>query len=97
MSCGLPCVVSTHGHGGLIRDGHTGLTVDPSSVEAIGVAIRRVLTHQAWAGQLGDTARAEVLAHYDLWSLMAEEMRILQAVAGNSFMPLSPLPVQSLP
>lgn len=89
MACAKPCVVASGGHGGLIEDGRTGISVDPHDVAAMGAAIRRVLTHRAWAQRLGEAASAEVLAKYDLWTLMAEEMRVLQAVAENSCVPAS--------
>lgn len=84
MSCGLPCVASNvGGNRTVIVDGHTGLLVDPGDAGALADAIDRVLTDRALARRLGEAARKEVVARYDLRSALEREIELLRALGAR--------------
>jgi glycosyltransferase involved in cell wall biosynthesis len=85
MSCGLPCVASDVGGNRAILAGRgAGLLFDPGDAGALAAAIERVLTHEAFARDLGERARAEVAERYDLAGLVAREIALLKQVASGA-------------
>jgi glycosyltransferase involved in cell wall biosynthesis len=82
MAAGVPCVASDcEGNRSLVSDGRTGLLFDPRRVEALTAALERVLGDSALAGALATAGRAQVLARYDLATLVGTEIALLQRVA----------------
>jgi glycosyltransferase involved in cell wall biosynthesis len=82
MSCGVPCVASdVGGNRATVRDGHTGLLVDPADPGAMADAIDRVLTDPELAQRLGEMARQEVVEHYDLGSTVGHEVELLRRLS----------------
>jgi glycosyltransferase involved in cell wall biosynthesis len=52
--------------GGLVKDGHTGLVVEPGNAHALSAAIDRLLADEALRGRLGAAARGAVSGYtYD--------------------------------
>ena len=62
MASGLPCVASRLPGvtDDIVADGETGLLVEPHDVDALGLALTRVLTDRALAAALGRAARLAV-------------------------------------
>jgi len=88
MSCGVPCVASDVGGNRAILAGReAGLLVDPGDEGALAAAIERVLTHEAFARDLGERARAEILGRYDLGALVAREIALLKRIASPAAAP----------
>jgi glycogen synthase len=82
MSCGVPCVVSdVNGNRAIVSDGETGLLFDPHDASALAARLEHVLAREDEARRLGERARAEVLARYDLATLVGREIALLRAVA----------------
>lgn len=77
MATGRP-VVATRSGGPqeIVEDGKTGLLVPPSNAEALADAIRHLLTHPAYAAQLGQNARLRVERDFSL-RRMVQEYEIL--------------------
>lgn len=83
MSSGLACIASNvGGNRTIIADGDSGLLVDPQDPGALAERLERLLTQELYARALGERARAEVLARYDLAALVAGEIALLRRVAG---------------
>jgi glycosyltransferase involved in cell wall biosynthesis len=66
--------------GGLVRDGDTGLVVEPGDAHALSAAIDRLLADQALRNRLGAAARAEV-SGYTYEAMVAAFDRALAAAA----------------
>ena len=65
MAAGLPVVASAVGGLlDLIEHGRTGLLIEPGNPTALADALRRLLTNQAAAAQIGEQARAQVHQRY---------------------------------
>ena len=81
MSCGLPCVASDlPSLRNVIRDGETGLLVSLRP-EAVSAAIERLVADRKLADSLGQAARAEVQARFDLPQILNQEVGGLLALA----------------
>ena len=59
----------------VIRDGHTGLLVEPSDPEGLAAAVRRVLEDDALREKLASAAQASVYPRYDAATLCATMRR----------------------
>ena len=82
MSSGLPCVASdVGGNRAILADGETGLLFDPGDPGGLAERLERVLGQEDFARGLGERARAEVVARYDLATLVAREIELLQRLA----------------
>jgi glycosyltransferase involved in cell wall biosynthesis len=85
MACGTPGVCSTAG--GMpefVRPGETGLVVPWGDPEALGNALREIVSQPAWAERLGMAARTDVEQRHT-WDAVAQ--RALQAYRGGGAMP----------
>lgn len=83
MACGLPCVASdVGGNRAILRDGDTGLLFEPRDVGALAERLHAVLAQPALAARLGQRARAEAVARYDLGRLVEAEIALLRRVGG---------------
>ena len=84
MACGLPCIVSNRGGNlSLVQDGVTGLHFDPDRPGELAERLRRVRDDRALAARLGNAARAEAVARYDLGALVDREIALLRDVARD--------------
>lgn len=82
MACGVPCVTSDcAGNRSLVTDGRTGLLFDPHEPRHLADCLDRVLKDPALARRLAETARAEIVARYDLRALVEREIALVQGVA----------------
>lgn len=82
MSSGLPCIASdVGGNRAILADGETGLLFDPRDPGALAERLERVLGQDDYARRLGEHARAEVVARYDLVALVEREIELLRRVA----------------
>jgi glycosyltransferase involved in cell wall biosynthesis len=85
MACGVPCVASDcAGNRSLVTDGRTGLLFDPHAPRALADRLARVLDDPGLARRLAETARAEVVARYDLRALVRREVALVCRVAEGS-------------
>lgn len=78
-ACGLPVIVGRSG--GLaeaVRDGETGLVVDPEDPAAVAAALRRVLDDQLFARRLGQAARKAVETTYN-WNRVVRDLRAIES------------------
>jgi glycosyltransferase involved in cell wall biosynthesis len=83
MSCGLPCIASDIvANRSVLADGDAGLLFDPHDAGALAARLEQVYGQRRLADELGQRARGRVLAHYDLATLVAREIELLQRVAG---------------
>lgn len=83
MSSGLPCVASNvGGNRAIIAHGESGLLFEPGDPGALAERLERVLGQERYARALGARARAEIVAHYDLATLVAAEIALLRRLAG---------------
>jgi glycosyltransferase involved in cell wall biosynthesis len=84
MSAGLPCVVADNeGTRSLVTPGTTGLVFDASRPDELAACLDRVLGDAGLARRLGEAARTEVVARYDLAALVAREIALLRDVVGS--------------
>ncbi|MCC6670878.1 MAG: glycosyltransferase family 4 protein [Planctomycetes bacterium] len=80
MALGLPVVTTAvSGIPEVVRDGDTGLLVDPADAAALAEALRSVLTDPGRAAAIGARARAEVHATQDATRSAAELLRRIRA------------------
>jgi phosphatidylinositol alpha-1,6-mannosyltransferase len=80
-ACGLPVVAGRSG--GLaeaIRDGETGLVVDPDDASAVAGALTRLLGDQLLARRLGQAGRKAVETYYN-WDRVIRDLREIQTQA----------------
>jgi glycosyltransferase involved in cell wall biosynthesis len=83
MSCGVPCIASDIvANRSVLADGDAGLLFDPHDAGALAARLEQVYGQRRLADELGQRARGRVLAHYDLATLIAREIELLQRVAG---------------
>ncbi len=65
MSCGLPCVVSDiEANVQLVQDGVEGRLVPVGAVEAIGAALRELLTNEQMRWKMGQAARRKIVDNF---------------------------------
>jgi glycosyltransferase involved in cell wall biosynthesis len=85
MACGVPCVASDCvGNRSLVTDGRTGLLFDPHDAKQLADCLDRLIKDPALGRRLADTARAEVVARYDLRALVEREIALVRQVATGS-------------
>jgi glycosyltransferase involved in cell wall biosynthesis len=85
MACGVPCVASDCvGNRSLVTDGRTGLLFDPHDAKQLADCLERLIKDPALGRRLADTARAEVVARYDLRALVEREIALVRQVATGS-------------
>jgi len=85
MACGVPCVASDcAGNRSLVTHERTGLLFDPHQPRDLAHCLDRILKDPSLARRLADTARAEVVARYDLRALVAREIVLVRQVATGS-------------
>jgi len=85
MACGVPCVASNcAGNRSLVTHERTGLLFDPKHPRDLKDCLDRVLKDPALGRRLADTARAEVVARYDLRALVEREIALVRRVATES-------------
>ena len=85
MACGVPCVASDClGNRSLVTDGRTGLLFDPHDAKQLADCLERLIKDPALGRRLADTARAEVVARYDLRVLVEREIALVRQVATGS-------------
>ncbi|HUM16459.1 MAG TPA: glycosyltransferase family 4 protein [Candidatus Nitrosotalea sp.] len=84
MACGVPCVASDcAGNRSLVTDGRTGLLFDPHQPKQLAACLERLLTEPGLGPRLAETARAEIVARYDLRALVEREVALVRRVAGG--------------
>src|SRR5437660_3453253 len=74
-ACGLPVIAGQSG--GLaeaIKDGDTGFVVEPTDVDAVTVALQRLLADQLLARRVGQAARQAVESYYN-WDRVVRDLR----------------------
>jgi len=85
MACGVPCVASDCvGNRSLVTDGRTGLLFDPHDAKDLADRLGRLIKDPALGRRLADTARAEIVARYDLRALVEREIALVRQVATGS-------------
>ncbi|MFI5324614.1 MAG: glycosyltransferase family 4 protein [Candidatus Rokuibacteriota bacterium] len=85
MACGVPCVASNcAGNRSLVTHERTGLLFDPHEPRDLAHCLDRILKDPALGRRLADTARAEVVARYDLRALVEREIALVRQVATGS-------------
>lgn len=85
MACGVPCVASNcAGNRSLVTHERTGLLFDPRQPRELKDCLERVLKDPALGRRLAETARAEVVARYDLRGLVEREIALVRQVATGS-------------
>ena len=73
-ACGLPVVAArTGGIPDAVREGETGLLVDPTGPEPAATAVARLLDDRTLARRLGDAGRLAVESYYN-WDRVTSEM-----------------------
>ncbi|HXZ04531.1 MAG TPA: glycosyltransferase, partial [Ktedonobacteraceae bacterium] len=73
MACGLPCVATkVSGSEDIINDGVNGLLIEPEQPVALARALQRIIENTDLALQLSLEARATVLNHYQLFTIIKE-------------------------
>ncbi|HET7340868.1 MAG TPA: glycosyltransferase family 4 protein [Methylomirabilota bacterium] len=95
MAAGVPCLASNcEGNRSLVSDGVTGLLFDPRRPDALAAGLERVLADRSLAHGLAAAGRAQVVARYDLATLVGIEIALLQRVArgGVAAAPLAAAP-----
>jgi len=84
MSAGLPCLVADNeGTRSLVTHDATGLVFDPGKPDELAAGLDRVLGDPALCRRLGEAARAEIVARYDLRTLVDREIALLRDVASR--------------
>lgn len=78
-ACGLPVIAGRSGGvAEAVKEGETGLIVDPEDTEEIAAAIRRLLDDQLLARRLGQAGRKAVESHYN-WDRVIRDLREIEA------------------
>src|SRR5690348_2294395 len=78
-ACGLPVIAGRSG--GLaeaVKDGETGLVVDPHDAEAVAAALARLVSDQLLARRLGQAGRKQVETLYN-WDRVVSDLRAIEA------------------
>ena len=78
-ACGLPVIAGQSG--GLaeaIKDGDTGFVVEPTDVDAVTVALQRLLADQLLARRVGQAARKAVESYYN-WDRVVRDLREIES------------------
>lgn len=80
-ACGLPVIAGQSGGvAEAVRDGETGLVVDPEHVDAVVGALARLLNDQLLARRLGQGGRKSVETYYN-WDRVISDLREIEAQA----------------
>lgn len=78
-ACGLPVIAGLSGGvAEAVKDGETGLIVDPEEPEAVAAALSRLLDDQLLARRLGQAGRKSVETHYN-WDRVIRDLREIEA------------------
>ena len=78
-ACGVPVIAGNSG--GLpeaVKDGETGLIVEPDNLDAVAEALERLLTDQLLARRLGQAGRKAVETSYN-WDRVIRDLREIEA------------------
>jgi phosphatidyl-myo-inositol dimannoside synthase len=82
-ACGLPVIAArTGGIPDAVRDGETGVLVDPGDVGQVEAAVSRVLDDPALASRLGQAGRRAVETFYN-WNRVAADLEQIGREAGK--------------
>jgi phosphatidylinositol alpha-1,6-mannosyltransferase len=82
-ACGVPVVAArTGGIPDAVREGETGLLVDPSQAKPAATAVARLLDDRALARNLGDGGRRAVESYYN-WDRVTSEMIAIGQELGS--------------
>jgi phosphatidyl-myo-inositol dimannoside synthase len=82
-ACGLPVVAGQSG--GLaeaVRDGETGLVVDPDDPDAVAAALKRLLGDQLLARRLGQSGRKAIETYYN-WDRVIRDLRDIESQVSS--------------
>jgi len=82
-ACGLPVIAGMSG--GLaeaVRDGETGLVVDPDDPAAVGAALQRLLGDQLLARRLGQGGRKAIETYYN-WDRVIRDLRDIESQVSS--------------
>lgn len=82
-ACGLPVIAGQSG--GLaeaVRDGETGLVVDPDDPAAVGAALQRLLGDQLLARRLGQGGRKAIETYYN-WDRVIRDLRDIESQVSS--------------
>ena len=82
-ACGLPVIAGQSG--GLaeaVRDGETGLVVNPDDPEAVADALKRLLGDQLLARRLGQSGRKAVETYYN-WDRVIRDLRDIESQVSS--------------
>ena len=82
-ACGLPVIAGQSG--GLaeaVRDGETGLVVDPDDAGAVAAALKRLLEDQLLARRLGQGGRKAIETHYN-WDRVIRDLRDIESQVSS--------------
>jgi phosphatidylinositol alpha-1,6-mannosyltransferase len=78
-ACGLPVIAGRSGGvAEAVKDGETGLIVDPEDQDAVSAAVMRLLDDQLLARRLGQAGRKAVETHYN-WDRVIRDLREIEA------------------
>lgn len=78
-ACGLPVIAGRSGGvAEAVKEGETGLIVEPEDMDAVGGAIKRLLDDQLLARRLGQGGRKSVETHYN-WDRVIRDLREIEA------------------
>jgi len=78
-ACGVPVIAGNSG--GLpeaVKDGETGLIVEPDNLDAVAEALERLLTDQLLARRFGQAGRKAVETSYN-WDRVIRDLREIEA------------------
>ncbi len=92
MACGLPCVATrVSGSEDAISDGVNGLLVEPEQPAEMAQALRRIIEDSDLAQRLGREARATVLRHYQLRTIVEQCLELYRHLltARKDVLPLA--------
>jgi len=82
-ACGLPVIAGQSG--GLaeaVRDGETGLVVDPDDPDAVVAALKRLLGDQLLARRLGQSGRKSIETYYN-WDRVIRDLRDIESQVSS--------------
>jgi glycosyltransferase involved in cell wall biosynthesis len=85
MACRIPIVTTPVGSiGEIVRDGHTGLFVQPQSADSLRAALARLYAEPVLREQLAQTGYEEAQSRFGAASMLDKMERIFLAVAAGS-------------